>query len=116
MSELYDKPIWVIENFSIAYECSAVDPLQPAHAVSAKDLDLEEQRRWFTALLRAFSEVNMSRSSPLIEAYYPAIYRLSPWIRGLPPSEKLAPPQLNLETGRRDIVNLLHAFFADEPL
>ena len=115
LSEAYAKPLFIIETFGSAVDCCAVNPSQ---APETANYDFEEQRRWFVALFRAFSSTNQTRSTPLIKAWFPAIYRMAPdpWITSLPSSERLAPSQLNNVAGRTDLQHLVKVFFRDVPL
>ena len=102
----------------MSYDGCAIDPLD-SDAFEAGPGDDEEQRRYHTALLRAFTQANAEASQPWISGIFLCDYRMMPnslysaWISG---ASRLRTANLNGPANEEHLQNLIKVFFRDVPL
>ena len=96
LSKAYGKQLFIEDCSCKAFDGCAVNTLQ-----STGKIDKEEQRRWSTAWLRAFTHFNQT-SQPLFKGIIMQGYRIlqHEWMHDLQPlSEGLGSEKLNVEVG-----------------
>jgi len=108
----YGKQLFVADCVCYAYDGCAVNPLHSSVA-----FDFEEQRRWTTALLRAFTDSNQD-VRPLFEGIIMCNYRILPdvWIQSMRASVRTAQAKLNDAANGQTLQQLMMVYFCDKPL
>jgi hypothetical protein len=114
-SETYDKPVFVEDFYCFSYDGCAVNPLQN-HSPDL-ELDLEEARRYHTAVLRSFAEANIGVETPLIAGMTLGVHSMLPeyWVDGRIMNEPGA-PDVHFGDASRDLQLLMKVFYSDKPL
>ena len=112
LSKTYGKQLYIEECSCKAFDGCAVNTLQ-----SSDKIDKEEQRRWSTAWLRAFTHFNQT-SQPLFKGIMMQSYRIlqHEWMHDLQPlSEGLGSEKLNVEVGGLGLQKLMQVYFSNKP-
>jgi len=112
LSKAYGKQLFIEDCSCKAFDGCAVNTLQ-----STGKIDKEEQRRWSTAWLRAFTHFNQT-SQPLFKGIMMQSYRIlqHEWIHDLQPlSEGLGSEKLNVEVGGLGLQKLMQVYFSNKP-
>jgi len=113
-SEAYGKPVFVVDFYCFAFDGCAITPLlnNPSRV-----LDLEEGRRYHTAVLRAFSDANAHGAEPLVKGITMGVYSMVPdsWIPKETAREPGVPDVHYGSFGRRFNL-LMKVFYRDVPL
>jgi len=114
-SETYGKPVFVEDCYCIAFDGCAVNPLQRDSSIP---VDLEESRRYHTAILRALAEANLTSLEPLIAGMTIANQAMFPEsaFETLPVEWGTAHPYTNEANGRTALQTLIKVFYRDVPL
>ena len=113
-SETYGRPVFIVDFYCKAWDGCAVEPLRNRSRV----LDLEEARRYHTAILRAFAEANRTSLEPLIAGMTIANQAMFPEsaFETLPVEWGTAHPYTNAANGRTALQTLVKVFYRDVPL
>ena len=114
LSVLYGKPVFVVDFYCFAFDGCAVKPLKRDSSIH---LDLEEGRRYHTAVLRAFSDANAHGAEPLVKGITMGVYSMVPdsWIPKETAREPGVPDVHYGSFGRRFNL-LMKVFYRDVPL
>ena len=112
--DVHEKPLFILDMFCFGHDGCAIRPTDDGWRMS-KSYDPEEQRRWHTALLRAFTYENITSPLPWIQGLTMFAYWLNPWIDGASFEERAMAANLNaVET--EHLRSLAKVFFRDVPL
>jgi len=114
-SETYDKPVFVEDFYCFAFDGCAVKSLQRDPSIP---VDLEESRRYHTAVLRALAEANLANPEPLVAGVTIGCYAMFPdsAFPTLPTEYGLAFPYVNEASDRPELKSLIQVFYSDKPL
>lgn len=112
--EIYGKPLFIDDMYCIGSDGGAIRPVSNEWRLE-KEYDPEEQRRWHTALLRAFAEENMTSSLPWIAGITMYEYWLNPSIADAPFEARAMKAYINAVESEH-LRLLAKVFFRDIPL
>lgn len=112
--EIYGKPLFIEDMYCIGSDGGAIRPTSNEWRLE-KEYDPEEQRRWHTALLRAFAEENMTSSLPWIAGITMYEYWLNPSIADAPFEARAMKAYINAVESEH-LRLLAKVFFRDVPL
>jgi len=114
LHEAYDKPLFIEDMYCFGFDGCAIWPVNNSWRMS-NTYSPEEQRRWHTAWLRAFSNANGMPGTPLIKGITMYEYSLDVWFRNVPFRDRVMKAYVNAEENEHLRV-LAKVFFRDVPL
>lgn len=113
----YGNPLYIVDFYGNSHDGCSINPV--AVPPVGAELDFEESRRWHTAWLRAFAEMNSGKGPNLLARLTVGNYWLIPsrFAQTRPlPYDALHGPNVNEDYDREWYRNLIKVYLSDEPL